>query len=102
MSVILYKQHWKDDVEPETKSHWTTKPPSERPSKCMHPYIYIHTGVVNISTCYVHSDASHQRPHQSLYQGRGIRLSCLEQSALQRLTTGILQRGKEMEKQTAN
>lgn len=48
MRIILYKRHWKKEVQPETKSHWTTKPHGLHQS--VQTDVFIH-----ISTCvYLH------------------------------------------------
>ncbi len=48
MRIILHKRHWKKEVQPETKSHWTTKPHSLHQS--VQTDVFIH-----ISTCvYLH------------------------------------------------
>lgn len=102
MSIILYKRHWKKEVQPETKSHWTTKPHSLHQSVQTDVFIYIST-CVNLHFMYIRMACPqvHFTPKSvSCPRDLIIMLRTVSSSKIDHWYPAA--RGKKMKKETAN
>lgn len=97
MTIILYKRHWKKEVQPETKSHRTTELHSLHQSVQTDEFVHI-SACVNLHFIYIRMAC----PPKSVSCPRDliIMLRTVSSSKIDHRYPAA--RGKEMKKETAN